>query len=450
MTYGRLTRFMLPLVITAVVLELGSQVLNGGMARVPQATTTLAAYGLAWGLVLFLAAPLAQSKELGLVLVNDRASLRNVRTFVALAGVVLMAGLASLTLTPLGDLVIERLHGIDPELGRVVRTALFWLIPYPFIKGLILFHDGLLLRVRRTELVSYGTLSNLGVSILTVFVLVGLPWIRAQPILLPVVVVYVGHLTELGIILWGVARYVLPKTPATDPSGAAAPGMPAIIRFFWPLALIMIMQELSRPVINLFVARGPNATEALAILAVLYTLGRIPYGWLNEIRNLASAFREETNQRVLRRFTLGCGLVSLATMILLFWTPLRDIILLDWIGVPPDLAELARVPLYLFAGFSVSVMTRAYYHGVGLVERRTKALAPSAPARISAIVLALILLPLVGVTGATLGIAALLAGFVVEAIVVWWGVRGRLLWRARLDLAGSNGPGDGPTRGIKT
>src|SRR5690606_12688876 len=131
MTYGRLIRFMLPLAITAIVLELGSQVLNGGMARVPQATTTLAAYGLGWGLVLFLAAPLAQAKELGLVLVTDRASLRNVRRFVGLAGLVLMVGLASLTLTPVGDLLIERLHGIDRQLGSVVRVALFWLIPYP-------------------------------------------------------------------------------------------------------------------------------------------------------------------------------------------------------------------------------------------------------------------------------------------------------------------------------
>lgn len=450
MTYGRLIRFMLPLAITAIVLELGSQVLNGGMARVPQATTTLAAYGLGWGLVLFLAAPLAQAKELGLVLVTDRASLRNVRRFVGLAGLVLMVGLASLTLTPVGDLLIERLHGIDRQLGSVVRVALFWLIPYPLIKGMSLFHAGLLLRVRRTALVSYATLSNLAVSILTVFVLVGLPWIHAEPIRLPVVVVYIGQITELGVILWGVARYVLPRMPAADPSGAAAPGMREIVRFFWPLALIMIMQELSRPVINLFVARGPNATEALAILAVLYTLGRIPYGWLNEIRNLATAFHGESDWRVLRRFALGCGLVSLASMLVLFWTPLSDIILLDWLSVPPDLAALAPVPLRLFAGFSVAVTARAYFHGIGLAERRTQALAPSAPARITAIVSTLILLPLVGVTGATLGVAALLAGFLIEALVVWWGVRGRLLWRARFALPASNGVSKDPARRIKT
>ncbi len=55
-----------------------------------------------------------------------------------------------------------------------------------------------------------------------------------------------------------------------------------------------LRQPLEDRLINLFVARGPDPTTALATLAVVYTLGRIPYGWLNEIRSLASAFRIET------------------------------------------------------------------------------------------------------------------------------------------------------------
>ena len=328
MSYGRLTKFILPLAITAIVMELGSQVLNAGMARAPAATTTLAAYGLAWGLILFLTAPLAQAKELGLALVNDGAAFRVVRRFVVLLGVALMAGLASLTLTPLGGLAIEKLHAIDAELGAVVRIALFWLIPYPLLRGYVLFHAGVLLRVRHTERVSYATLSNLGVSILAVFGLVLVPWIQRQPILLPILVTYIGTVTELAVLLTGVAQHGGPITHKPRPASAPPVTLVGVVRFFWPLALIMIVQEVSRPVINLFVARGPDATNALAILAVLYTLGRIPYGWLNDIRSLAPAFRDEANGRhYIKRFAVACGVVSLTMMVVLFWTPLRDIIL---------------------------------------------------------------------------------------------------------------------------
>lgn len=428
MSYGRLVRFLLPLVVTSIVVELGSQVLNGGMARVPQATQTLAAYGLAWGLVLFLGSPLGQARELGLAMVVDHDSLVVVHNFVLAAGLLLMAALAGLPLTPLGDLVIEGLHGIDHELGAVVRIALLWLIPYPLLKGMALFHAGLLLRVRRTEVVSYATLANLVVSIITVFVLVGLPWVQAQPIRLPVVVTYIGLLLELTILVGGVLRYVPAAQGHVNPKDPSAPCLTwgAVIRFFWPLALIMLIQEMSRPLINLFVARGPDATAALAILAILYTLGRIPYGWLNELRNLASAFRDEPGSHApIRVFTIACGAVSLAMMIVLFWTPLRDVILEQWIGVPPDLAVRARVPLYLFTLFSFAVTSRAYYHGIGLAERRTQALAPSAPTRLLAILTTLTVLPWLGIYGATLGVAALLSGFSGEALMVWWGVRGR-------------------------
>ena len=101
MTYGRLARFLLPLAVTAIVLELGQQVLSAGMARVPQATQTLAAYGLAWGLVLFLTSPLGQAKELGLVLVNSEQSWRMVRRFVLVLGFALVCAMAALTLGPI-------------------------------------------------------------------------------------------------------------------------------------------------------------------------------------------------------------------------------------------------------------------------------------------------------------------------------------------------------------
>jgi hypothetical protein len=132
-----------------------------------------------------------------------------------------------------------------------------------------------------------------------------------------------------------------------------------------------------------------------------------------------------------RRFALACGLLSVALSATLFWTPLRDFILGTLMGVEADLAQAAHWPLALYTFFAFVVMIRAYLHGICLLEHRTRALAPSAPARVIAILLLLVTLPAVGVTGATLGVAALLGGFVGETIAVWWGVRGHALFVAR-------------------
>jgi hypothetical protein len=84
-------------------------------------------------------------------------------------------------------------------------------------------------------------------------------------------------------------------------------------------------------------------------------------------------------------------------------------------------------PLEIFTFFPLVVMVRAYLHGVGLVKHQTQVMAPSAPARIAAILVALTGLPLLGVQGAARGVAALLCGFVAETLVVLWGLRGQ--WR---------------------
>lgn len=434
MSYGRLARFLLPLAVTAIVLELGQQFLSAGMARVPQATQTLAAYGLAWGIVLFLTSPLGQAKELGLVLVSTPQAWREVRRFVVLLGLALVCGMAALTIGPIGRAVIEDLHGVDPELGAVVRLALLLFVPYPLLRGLTLFHAGLLLRVRKTALVSYAMIANLALSIVAIVVLLPVPFVRERPILLPVLAIYAGILIQFGITVWAAYRY-RNRLFALEPAGAITTPLTVgyIARFFWPLALIMLIQELSRPLINLFVARGPDATAALAILAVLYTLGRIPYGWLNEIRNLAPAFREESRSLYyIRRFAVACAFISFGMMLAMFWSPLRDVILERLIGVDAGLAERARVPLLIYSFYSFIVATRAYFHGLGLRDRRTRAMAPSAPARILAILTALVALPRLGVYGATLGVAALTAGFAAETAAVWWGVQGReLFWAGR-------------------
>lgn len=426
MIYAQLARFLFPLVLTMVVYGLSGQFLNGGMARVPRATETLAAYGLAWGLTDFLASPISQVRQVGLVLATSAVSLRRVRNFVLVAGLGLSALLPLLGLTSLGNWVIEELHGVEAELGKVVRSGLLYFTFIPLLEAWTRFYSGLLLQIRRTEIVSLATIAGIGANILAVFALLPLEFVQRQPILLPVVAVYAGYAINLIILFRGYRRWVKGSLPA-DESGDLT--YLYILKFFWPLALVMAIQGFSRPLINLFVSRGVDGEEALAALAVVYPLALLPYGWVNEIRSLPAAFKQVPDHlRYIRRFAGGCGLLSFAIMVLMFWTPLRDIILLDWIGIGPELAVRCATPLFLFTFFPLAVMVRGYVNGIALVEHRTRALAPSAPSRIGIILAVLVVLPGVGIDGATLGVAALLSGFVLEATVVWVGVRGWKRW----------------------
>jgi hypothetical protein len=420
MIYLQFFRFLFPLLLTVLAIEFGGQVLNGGMARMPQATETFASYGLAWGLMTFLTSPLSQTRQLGLVLVDSRSAHRKVRLVVLICGLLLAGVLASLAMSPLGTWVIEVLHGVDRSLAVVARQALRWLVPIPVISGLLRLYSGMVIRVRRTEVVSAATLANIMVSMGTVFALLPTRFVQTRPIRLPLLVTYAGLVAEIAVVWWGYRRFV----HSTLPAFGHALSYRYILRFFWPLALIMAVQGFSRPLINLFVSRVPHGMEGLAVLTIVFALGRLPYSWLNDIRSLHSAFKDEADSLAhIRRFALGLGLTSFGVMALMFWTPLRVYLLDTLLGVSPALMAQCQRALALYPGFPLTVMARAYLHGVALLEHRTKPLAPSGPARIAAILAMLLVLPRT-IDGATRGSAALLFGFVIETIAVWWGVRG--------------------------
>ena len=67
-----------------------------------------------------------------------------------------------------------------------------------------------------------------------------------------------------------------------------------------------------------------------------------------------------------------------------------------------------------------------YIHGIGLLQHRTKAMAPSAPSRIATVVLVLNTLSNLDLHSATRATIALLSGHTVETLVVWWSIRRRL------------------------
>ena len=91
-----------------------------------------------------------------------------------------------------------------------------------------------------------------------------------------------------------------------------------LVKFIWPLMLILGIQRISRPVVNLLVARSAQShcesvevnnvlhcsclvtlyvvmillKKSIAVLTTTYPLGHLPYGWLNQLRTISPAFRQ--------------------------------------------------------------------------------------------------------------------------------------------------------------
>ena len=169
MSYRKMFLFMLPLAAVFAAGDIGQQVLNGGMARMPDAIATLAAYGLALGIKGLLSTPLIQAGQLGIGLTESHAGRLQIQRFLLVVASCIGLLLAGLGLTPIGVWLTRDLHSLTNPLGAEVQFALLCMVPLVFVDGWARYYSGLLLRYQHSGWTSAGTSARIGASIVTVF-----------------------------------------------------------------------------------------------------------------------------------------------------------------------------------------------------------------------------------------------------------------------------------------
>lgn len=194
LTMRGLWRFYQPLAVTTVLRQLTRPMLNAGIAAALLPAASLAAWPVAWSLVILIAGPAWSLQQLTTALASDAPSYRRVSNFSLGLSAIFTLLLALVAFTPLYGPVMGGVYNLSPELQGLARPAVQWLAAYPLLMGIQSLLRGVLIRAGCTGTVRTAMVVN--VAVVTATLALGVLFLSTSGAILAALAMLTGNLAE--------------------------------------------------------------------------------------------------------------------------------------------------------------------------------------------------------------------------------------------------------------
>jgi Na+-driven multidrug efflux pump len=404
--------FFLPLIVSTELHQLSHSLVHAFLARLGDATITLAAFSIAFAFNTTFSGLISVEVQAAMAYVTDRRSFWRIARFYFAIALVPFLAIEAVALTPLGDWLFGMMMGASPEATRLAKLAAgvmgLWIFPNQvrnIATALCMMH-------RRTLPISYATIIRLVAQALMLLVLPF--WMEGA---VAGAASLVGCMTVEALYMYWVSRRYYEELPA---AGGEQPSYRQLWSFSWPLMVTQITENGVPFVINFFLGRLANPDLALAAFGVVHALSSLVASPLrNMVQTGQALVHSRHDMRVMLRFAHRVTLVYAALVGILFFTPMRDVILGGIMGLPATLADYAAPGARLVLLVVVVWGYASLFRGLLSAMRRTGAIAGSAVIRL-VVVTAVGSITLIApdLNGAAVGIAAIGAAFLAEALIL--------------------------------
>lgn len=366
--------FWIPLALMWAMMAIEQPALAAVVARLPQETTNLAAFGVAFSLALVIESPIIQLLTAGTALAADRARYRVLMRFMHLLGLGLTALHLLIAVTPLFDLIVSTLLTVPEHIVEPSRRAFLLMTPFSAAVGYRRLWQGVLIRYGRTAVIPITMIVRLmasGSVLAWGLVTHGLEGASVAALAL-----------VAGVILSGAASWIfcIPvlrhRMPEPGPESERLDRKTLLV-FYVPLSLTSIIFLSAQPLLTFGMSRSAFPVEALAVWPVLN-------GFLFLFTALALSFQEavvallsrgEQNRRPLMRFTWMLATAIGVLFLLAGVTPFAELWFRGVSGLPPHLLPFTATPILILPLAPMLATAKSWYRGMLVHERRTGALA---------------------------------------------------------------------------
>ena len=411
---AQLTRFYFPLAASGLLMTLQQPIITAGIARSPEPTTALAAYGVALNIAVLLESPVQMLLPAANTLVRDLQSYQMLRRLTLFMGLGLSALLLSIALPPLNTIIVLRWMGAPPSVAEQVVPMLLIMVPWPLVVGWRRFHQGILIRHGSTQVVAYATACRLLVIFAVVLLMVSQGTFPGT--LVGGLALISGAIAEAGAVTVR-ALPAVPRVLQNEP-GQKAVTLESLIQFYTPLAVTALLTIIAWPLISTGISRSEAPTLSLAAWSVALSLLWLWTTPIQMLQQVAIALARHPRQVI--RFGLAIGFGGSLLLASFSFTPLIHLFLRDVAAAPSEIMTSVISTVRLLTPAPLLVAGQSVLQGLLISQGATRAVRRAVA--VGLVVLGLILG--VGVIwghlpGANLAALAILGGLAAEILLLW-------------------------------
>ena len=409
--------FFVPLILTTELHQLSHSLVHAFLARLGDPTTTLAAFSIAFAFNTTFSGIMSVSTQAAMSYITDKRSFWRIARFYALICLAPFFLIEAVALSSAGDWLFGTMMGASPEVTRLAKLASavmgLWVLPNQ-VRNLT---TALCMMHRRTMLISHSTMVRLVSQALMLLVLPF--WMEGA---VAGAASLVGCMTVESLYMYWVSRQFYAALPA---SGGEQASYRQLWRFSWPLMITQITENGVTFVINFFLGRLANPDLALAAFGVVNALKSLVASPLRNMAQTAQALvHTRADMRVILTFSHRLTLIYAALVAVLFYTPMRDVILNGVMGLPANLSTYATPGVQMVILVVIVWGYSSLFRGLLSAMRQTQIIAFSAAIRLLVVIaVGSVTLFAPNLNGAAVGVAAIGFAFLAEVLILGWRVR---------------------------
>lgn len=434
-TVRNVVRFWIPLSFTWFFMAAEGPFLHMIIARLDNAKYNLAAFGLAFVIAMLIESPVINLLSAGVALAKDRLAVERLKKFMIWMNVLVTVGMIIVVIPPVFTFISYDVIGLIPEIGERLYIGLALMIPWPGAIGIRRFYQGLLIRNNKTRIVAYGTVVRLAVIGISAVMLATLT--EADGIVVGTASMSIAVLFETAAT-YLMARKVMAGYDRQEIADCEPPpSNKKIISFYTPLALTSTINFIMMPILSYFMNKAPDAIASLAVIPVINSFTFLFRSFGFSFQEVGIAFLGDDNRTYpqVKIVAKNITIVTTLVMALVVFTPLAGFVFEDIIGLTPELAEFARIPLMFMVVMPLTSAIFALQRAILIAEHQTIHVTIAALIEVSAVTIIMALLvafsDINGAIGA--GIAMTVARFFANSYTGATSVKVRKLWMARTE-----------------